>query len=149
MVMLCVLATGLFAAAAVCDLGWRRIPNGLVLGLFGLGLARLGLAWGAGAPLAGLTADLAASLLLLALGTLAFQARLLGGGDVKLFAAAALWIGVADLLPFLARTALAGGVLAVGVLAWGLATRGRGAQGSLPYGVAIALGGILTTFAHS
>lgn len=148
MLTLTVLATGLFVAAAVSDLGWRRIPNGLVVALFALGLLRLGLDWGAGASIATLAADLAASLVLLGLGAVAFQARLLGGGDVKLLAAATLWIGLADLLPFLVRTALAGGVLAIGMLLWGLVRRGRGAHGSLPYGVAIALGGILTAFAH-
>lgn len=142
------LAVALLVAAAVTDLGWRRIPNGLVLALAGLGLVRLGFAFAEGAPVAGLAADLVACLALLVLGAFALQARILGGGDVKLFAAAALWVGLSGLLPFLMRTALAGGLLAVALLIWGLARREKARQSSLPYGVAIAVGGVLTIFAH-
>jgi prepilin peptidase CpaA len=45
-----------------------------------------------------------------------FAVRLFGGGDVKFFAAIALWAGPKLLLPLLAVMAIAGGVLAVAVL---------------------------------
>jgi prepilin peptidase CpaA len=67
---------------------------------------------------------------------------MLGGGDVKLLAASALWTGSAALLPFLTATALAGGLLAAVFLVF--ARRG-GRRVALPYGVAIAAGGLLVT----
>ena len=80
-----------------------------------------------------------------ACGALLFRFGLFGGGDAKLLAAGALWIGAGSALPFLAGTALTGGALALGFLVWvGVAGRGR-ARPSLPYGVAIAAGGVLGT----
>ena len=72
---------------------------------------------------------------------------LLGGGDVKLLAAGALWLGAAALGPFLLATVLAGGVLAVAFLLAGLLRRraAGAAAASLPYGIAIAAGGILVS----
>lgn len=145
---LTVLAIGLFAAAAASDLARRRIPNPLVMALAALGLARLGLAVAAGAGPGVLGADLGVGLLVLALGAVFFRFGLLGGGDVKLLAAGALWIGTAQVAPFLMTTVLAGGLLALIFLAWATLARastGRKSGPSLPYGVAIAAGGILTT----
>jgi prepilin peptidase CpaA len=79
----------------------------------------------------------------------------IGGGDAKLFAACALWLGWSASLSYLAITGLAGGALAVALLgmrsvwlrpiaargpAWfnRLATPGAG----VPYGVAIAFGAL-------
>ena len=88
--------------------------------------------------------------------TFVFFARgWIGGGDAKLFAAVALWLGWSALLPFLAVTALAGGGLALSLLVmrsgwfrpvtigfrgWigRLATPGE----NVPYGVAIAIGAL-------
>ena len=145
---LSLLAVGLFAGAAASDLARRRIPNTLVVALAVLGLIRLGFAVAAGAGAATLGADLAASLIVLVLGAVIFHFSLLGGGDVKLLAAGALWIGAPEMAPFLMMTVLAGGVLALLFLAWAIASRGiAGGKSrlSLPYGVAIAAGGILTT----
>lgn len=79
---------------------------------------------------------------LLVLGTLAFSARLLGGGDVKLFAAAGLWFDPISALMFVALVFLSGGVVAIAYLAtrhWRL--HGRDKKSSrVPYGIAIALG---------
>lgn len=141
-------AIALFLAAAATDLQSRRIPNAIPLALALVGLARIAvdLAGDRGLLLSGI--DLLAAVALLALGAWAFRLRALGGGDVKLIFAAALWFGVGELIPFLLTTVLAGGALAlvfVGrqmVLARGPA----GAKGpDLPYAVAIAIGGILTT----
>jgi prepilin peptidase CpaA len=140
---LCALA--LFAAAAATDLGARRIPNRLTLALALVGLARIALA-PAGAAVLSLGVDLGAAAVVFLLGTAGFHLRLLGGGDVKLLAAGALWIGAASLPPYLMTTVLAGGLLALGFIVWHLALGKRGAAApSLPYGVAIAAGGILTT----
>ena len=87
---------------------------------------------------------------------------MLGGGDVKLLAALAVWAGTAEALRFLLVTALAGGGLALAWLwycriGWAALAPLRAAFGGpavlssfdpaaamdrgLPYGVAIAAGG--------
>jgi prepilin peptidase CpaA len=139
---LCALA--LFAAAAATDALDRRIPNALSLALALVGLARIALALAAGEPLLPLAGDLAAAAAVFALAAAAFHFRLLGGGDVKLLAAGALWLGTAALVPYLTATVLAGGLLALLFLCWHLVMPGRGSP-TLPYGMAIAAGGILTT----
>lgn len=53
-----------------------------------------------------------AALLMLFLGILLYAARLIGGGDVKLASAIALYIGIGHLSFFILGTALIGGVLA-------------------------------------
>jgi prepilin peptidase CpaA len=81
-----------------------------------------------------------------------------GGGDAKLFAAASLWAGVAHFPEFVLATTLFGGAIAVVML--GRRLLGRHAavaaggepaparrilgQFELPYGVAIAFGGLAT-----
>jgi prepilin peptidase CpaA len=71
----------------------------------------------------------------------AFYAGMMGGGDVKLAAALALWFSPASTLKFLVLTSLAGGVLTLVVLAWHRAKRREG-RPEVPYGVAIAFGGL-------
>jgi prepilin peptidase CpaA len=71
----------------------------------------------------------------------AFYAGMMGGGDVKLAAALALWFSPQSTIKFLVLTSLAGGVLTLGVLAWHRAKRREG-RPEIPYGVAIAFGGL-------
>jgi prepilin peptidase CpaA len=71
----------------------------------------------------------------------AFYAGVMGGGDVKLAAALALWFSPGSTIKFLVLTSLAGGVLTLGVLAWHRARRREG-KPEVPYGVAIAFGGL-------
>jgi prepilin peptidase CpaA len=71
----------------------------------------------------------------------AFYAGMMGGGDVKLAAALALWFSPRSTIQFLVLTSLAGGVLTLGVLAWHRAKRREG-RPEVPYGVAIAFGGL-------
>jgi prepilin peptidase CpaA len=141
-------AVGLFAAAAVTDGRSRRIPNLLPAGLALLGLMRIVAALAAGTGIGPAAADLAAAAAVFAAGALAFRFGLFGGGDAKLLAAGALWLGTAALGAFLLTTVLAGGALALVFLLAGLLGR-RGLAGtataSLPYGIAIAAGGILTS----
>jgi len=113
----------------------------------------------AGVPLAGIAAGLAVGVGVFALAAGMFALGWLGGGDAKLMAAAALWVGLRGLAPFAVYTAISGGVLAMALVAlrshwlrpiavagpaWArrLATPGEAA----PYGVAIAVGA-LTAFA--
>lgn len=138
----------LLALAALCDLRWRVIPNSLCAALAVSGalwtLAAVGPAAAAWAALAAL-AVFAAGAALFALGAM-------GGGDVKLAAAVALWLEPAQIAPFLVLTALTGAGLGVVVALARLGARlraGDAAQPALraamrapvPYGVAIAAGG--------
>jgi prepilin peptidase CpaA len=80
---------------------------------------------------------------LLVLGTAAFSAGLMGGGDVKLFAAAGLWVDLRSALSLIALIFLAGGLVAVAYLA-SRALRGAAPMKDrkVPYGIAIALGSL-------
>jgi prepilin peptidase CpaA len=71
----------------------------------------------------------------------AFSIGMMGGGDVKLAAALALWFSPLSTLHFLVVMSLAGGVLTLGLMA---AQRMRAKPGrpEIPYGVAIAFGGL-------
>ncbi len=70
-----------------------------------------------------------------------FMLRMIGGGDVKMIAALALWLPVKALVVMLTVMALAGGVIALFLLIrqrWQPNTD----KPDIPYGVAIALGGL-------
>ncbi|CAN5826530.1 hypothetical protein BH11PSE3_BH11PSE3_18160 [soil metagenome] len=93
-----------------------------------------------------------AAVAIFVLAAFAFAARALGGGDVKLLAAASLFAGPTSLmLDYLLVTALAGGLLALALLA-GLPIGPSSSapkpplrvrlRGRLPYGPAIAAGGL-------
>lgn len=71
----------------------------------------------------------------------AFYAGMMGGGDVKLAAALALWFSPASTLKFLVLMSLAGGVLTLGVMVLHRIKRREG-RPEIPYGVAIAFGGL-------
>lgn len=97
---------------------------------------------------------LATGIALLAIGFGLFAANVFGGGDAKLLAAAGLWFGWPDVMPFLAYTVLGGGVLAAGIGLWSSvqvdrevrgytwAARFFSAKPSVPYGAAIAAGAV-------
>ena len=142
--VLSIAAIALFAAAAVTDTRARRIPNRLSLALAALGALRIALALTEEHGALASAIDLAAALAVFALGAGAFRFGLLGGGDVKLLAAGTLWLGAAALGPYLMTTVLAGGALAL-VFVIGRHVLPGGRRPSLPYAVAIAAGGILTT----
>lgn len=138
----------LLVVAAVGDASRRVIPNALcaVLALTGMAVAAA-----SGAEAALWTAAAACGVFLG--GAALFAAGAMGGGDVKLAAAAATWMPAADVPVFLLLTSLSGGLLALVALGWGLAARRRAGQSpraalaaatrvELPYGVAIAAGAI-------
>jgi prepilin peptidase CpaA len=72
----------------------------------------------------------------------AFYAGMMGGGDVKLAAALALWFSPVSTLKFLVLMSLAGGVLTLAVMAFHRFKRREG-RPEIPYGVAIAFGGLV------
>lgn len=94
---------------------------------------------------------LACAAVMFGAGAAAFAAGALGGGDVKLLAATSLFAGPGLMSDFLLVTTLVGGALGVAVLAGapigplapaaGATIRTR-LRGSLPYGPAIAAGGL-------
>ena len=135
-------AAALLVWAAVGDAGRYTIPNRFP--------AALALAFAAHAALAGteapLTAHLAVSALLFAAGAGLFALGAMGGGDVKLLAAAGLWAGPAGAAHLLVVMSVAGGFLALIVLALHRLSAPRGGERAaalrLPYGVAIATGGL-------
>jgi prepilin peptidase CpaA len=150
-VCLALLAVSLIAAAAQ-DLRTTQIADGFSLAVVALYAisAIIGLASGRAAA-SSIGAALACAALVFACGAAAFSAGALGGGDVKLLSAVSLFAGSARLLDFLAITALVGGVLALAILAGarigqlvgadGATLRSR-LRGDLPYGPAIAAGGL-------
>jgi prepilin peptidase CpaA len=138
-----------FAWGAVSDLRAYEIPNAvsiivcLTFFLFVFG-----------APGTAVWPSLATAATVLAVGVALFARGWMGGGDVKLLAAAAVWCGPALLPVFGVVTGLAGAVLA-GILlsplrrllptapAGAIASTGGGSALSqpMPFGVAIAVGG--------
>jgi prepilin peptidase CpaA len=71
----------------------------------------------------------------------AFYAGMMGGGDVKLAAALALWFPPPVTIKFLILMSLAGGVLTLAVIGWHRLKQREG-RPEIPYGVAIAFGGL-------
>jgi len=70
-----------------------------------------------------------------------FAVGAMGGGDVKLLAALALWIKPAWFGQLVVVMAMAGGVLTVVMGGWHVARRHR-ERLAIPYGIAIACGGL-------
>ena len=77
-----------------------------------------------------------------ALLAVAFYAGMMGGGDVKLAAALALWFSPATTVYFLIWMSIGGGVLTVVVLLLHRLKKKPG-KPEVPYGVAIAFGGLV------
>ena len=139
----------------VTDLASYRIPNWISLALAAAFLPAAGLAVLHGLSPAVLGLDLGVGAAALVVGVAMFAVRWIGGGDAKLFAAAALWLGWPALGTYLAVTCLAGGALAGLLLALrsvfirplalnGPAWVARLAEPdeAVPYGVAIAIGAL-------
>lgn len=89
---------------------------------------------------------------LLAGGTFLFGRGLFGGGDVKLLAALGLWCNLSAAVAMLSGVFISGGILAVIILAARTFAPAAAAtrivilkpRGGIPYGVAIAAGGLLS-----
>jgi prepilin peptidase CpaA len=137
LLLLC-LAT-ILVVAAVIDIRTFTISNrlNLVVAL----LAPVYWASIALSPWPGIAVQLAAGAIVFTLLAGAFYAGMMGGGDVKLAAALALWFSPAGTVRFLVLTSLAGGVLTMGLVAWHRAKKREG-RPEIPYGVAIAFGGL-------
>jgi prepilin peptidase CpaA len=140
------LFSGLVLLGAVSDLRSRMIPNALSVVLAVLGIGVTWLEYG------GVAAGSAFIHLLIALviGMVLYALGMWGGGDAKFYAGSAAWFTLADLPPLIVTISLAGLLL---LIVWFIVRRLRigatvkGRQGELPYGVAIAAGGIVTAVA--
>lgn len=129
----------ILVVAAIIDVRTFTISNRLNL-LVAL-LAPVYWASVALSPWPGIAVQLAAAATVFLILAGAFYAGMMGGGDVKLAAALALWFSPYATLKFLVLTSLAGGALTLVVLAWHRARRREG-RPEIPYGVAIAFGGL-------
>lgn len=158
------------AVATFTDLRSRRIPNWLVLPFLaaGIALATVLHGWrGLGNSMEGMALGALIFGILCAMGGM-------GMGDVKLFAAIGAWVGPGQLMLALVVTGLAGGLMAVawalfsgflpellkgsGDLMFGWNKRGLKPPADLklsnpkarkmPYAPAIAIGTLLSFFAH-
>lgn len=140
------------ALAAANDLITMTVPNRLAIAL--------ALSFFVLAPLAGLTLTaiglhLAIGFAAFALGFALFAAGWIGGGDAKLFAATALWLGPEAVVSYGLTASLFGGALALLMLSWrrlplpaflmgqSWILRLHDAREGIPYGIALAAGGLI------
>jgi len=140
------------AIAASSDLLTMKISNKLVLVLT------------AGFFIVALTVNLSleqfalhilCALIVLAVAFGFFALGFIGGGDAKLVAATTLWLGFGATLPYLGYTAILGGVLTLLILVlrgiplnpvlarMGWLARLHNKRSGVPYGIAMAVAGIL------
>lgn len=155
LILLALLA--LLAIVFVRDITSYTIPNGVVLAIAGLFLP----AWLLHFDQANILSHLLAGLVVLIPGWVMFHFRMFGGGDVKAWAALALWYGLENLSVMVLAIAIFGGMLGIVLLVarrW-LVSRPAPSDGRqswlrnvrmlqngapVPYGIAIALGTLLT-----
>lgn len=127
--------------AAFTDIKRRQIDNWLNAAI---AIAAPAFWWASGLSLwpdAGIQLGLALATFVVTAGL--FAARMMGGGDVKLLTALALWVRPQDFLFLVIVMALLGGILTIAIAAWRLALRKQG-KAAIPYGIAIASAGLLT-----
>ena len=152
----------LLVHVAMIDIATRLIRNEICLALALLGIA------GQFANPMQITESLVAATILLLLLIVIYQRGWIGGGDVKLLVALAIGLPLMGVIQLLTITALAGGVLALVHLMMRLLPSPQLAPAGssfvrrvyaierwrhlrhapLPYGVAIACGGIWTVFSR-
>jgi prepilin peptidase CpaA len=149
----------LLAVGSSSDVGLHRIPNWLTVSV---GIAGAASQWAVGgwqAAGSGALAGLAVGALLAPFWT----KRLIGGGDLKLAAAAGVWVGLARSPRYLLASAIAGGAIALVCYAlsgtsarasiranltrlhvprWSRAAEAPGQKVLVPYGAAFAAGAL-------
>ena len=137
-ILLALLALMLLAACW-SDLKSRRIPNPLCLAI---ALLSPFFWWANGLGLwPGVPLQIGVAALVFMLFAAAFAVGAMGGGDVKLVAAVALWLPWQAVVALLVIMSLAGGVLTLALVIRKRLARSEAAL-EIPYGVAIAFGGL-------
>lgn len=141
------------ALAAISDLLTMKIPNRISAALIGMFFLI--------APFAGLDFNtiflsVAAGMIVLICGFILFATHTMGGGDVKLLTASALWFGFnSSLFTFMLTVAFVGGALTLSILILRSRSQEILAYGlpipdsllvakKIPYGIAIAIAGLMT-----
>jgi prepilin peptidase CpaA len=142
----------LMAYAAASDLLTMTIPNRVSLALvaaFAVLAAVGGLGWQAALM------HLAAGAVVLAVSFALFALGWIGGGDAKLAAAAALWLGFGTLIEYFFVASIAGGALTLALLAmrklplpaaalgWEWLSRLHHPKTGVPYGIALAAAALM------
>lgn len=154
--LLQILVLGLFPAAmafaAASDLLTMTISNRVSLALF---VGFFLVAWMTGMSFPDMGRHLLAGAAVLAVTFSFFALGWIGGGDAKLAAATALWLGFAHLLEYFLLASIAGGALTLILLALrnvpmpsflagqGWIARLYAANAGVPYGIALAAAGLL------
>jgi len=150
------LILGLFPAAmifaAASDLVTMTISNRLSIALF---LAFFAVAALIGMPLPDMGRHMIASAIVLAFAFGFFARGWIGGGDAKLAAATALWLGFSHLMDYLLVASIIGGALTLLILQarkWPLPNvlarqpwiaRLHAVETGIPYGIALAAAGLI------
>jgi prepilin peptidase CpaA len=142
----------LIAFAASSDLITMTISNRVSLLLAGAFFV-LAVMWGM--PLAAIGTHVAAALAVLVVAFVFFARGWIGGGDAKLAAATALWLGFDQLLNYLIFASLFGGLLTLAILQFRTiplpallsnqdwAKRLHRTDTGVPYGIALALAALM------
>jgi prepilin peptidase CpaA len=142
----------LMAFAASSDLFTMTISNRVSLILVG---GFLGLAWFSGMSLNDVLIHLGAAAAVLAVTFVFFARGWIGGGDAKLAAATALWLGFDHLMAYLLYASIFGGILTLAMIRFRLmplpqalaeqewVKRLHRLDGGVPYGIALAAAALL------
>jgi prepilin peptidase CpaA len=129
----------LLLVACWCDLKSRTIPNWLN---FVIALLAIPFWWSIGLQLwPDVALQMAVAAIVFFVFAAAFAIGAMGGGDVKLVAAIALWLPWQAVIALLFIMSVAGGVLTLAMLIRHRLAK-QGGQLEIPYGVAIAFGGL-------
>ncbi len=131
--------------AAFTDMRRRQIDNWLTGGI----VLAAPLWWWASAlsPWPDIALQLGVALAAFAVLAALFALKVMGGGDVKLLTALALWIEPMLFVQLLVIMALLGGVLTVVLGGWHIIRRQRDRL-SIPYGIAISAAGLWILGVH-
>jgi prepilin peptidase CpaA len=138
----------MMAFAAAYDLTTMTIPNRLTASV---ALAFVLVVMLCGLPPAEIAWHAAAGFLVLVLAFVMFTAGWIGGGDAKLAAGIALWLGFSDLLDYFMLASILGGLMTLALLAarryplpsvlarlpWALKLHAP--ETGIPYGIALAI----------
>jgi prepilin peptidase CpaA len=150
--ILAIVLPGLLALAAGWDIASYTIPNRVQLAIIAAFVVFMALA---GFTTAQLGAHLLAGFIGLAIGFTLFARGYIGGGDAKLFACVALWLGLGNLFEYSLTAALFGGLLSIFLLSlrrvplppialnqrW--IARLHDSRSGIPYGVALAIAALV------
>jgi len=141
------------ALAASSDLLTMKISNKLLMLLTATFFV---VAVAVGLPIEVLGMHVLCAMAVLLVGFALFAFGWIGGGDAKLAAATALWLGFGLAMPYLIYSALLGGVLTLAILAlrslplmpvfsrYSWLERLHNPKSGVPYGIALAIAGLMT-----